>query len=143
MLFNLQGAHRFQRRAFILPQLFSFVKHFFQVFSNFFVLSSAGLSPCFAVLADSLIRLPHSVSFVKHFFQVFSNFFVLFAKLSVVTAVLSDSLSRISPFRSFVKHFFQVFQTDFQAPDSFDPRSISSTASAAGLFVSRTGSACL
>ena len=44
MLFNLQGAHRSQRRVFILPQLFSFVKHFFQVFSNSFVLSFAG--PC-------------------------------------------------------------------------------------------------
>ena len=120
MLFNLQGAHRFQRRAFILPQLFSFVKHFFQVFSNSFALSFAGLSPCFAVLANSLTRLPHSVSFVKHFFQVFQNFFVLFSKPSVVFAVLSDSLSRISPFQSFVKHFFQVFQTDFQAPDWFD-----------------------
>ena len=114
MLFNLQGAHRSQRRAFILPQLISFVKHFFQVFSNFFVLSFAGLSPCFAVLADSLIRLPRSVSFVKHFFQVFSNFFVLFAKLSVVTAVLSDSLSRISPFRSFVKHFFKFSKLIFK-----------------------------
>ena len=74
MLFNLQGAHRSQRRAFILPQLISFVKHFFQVFSNFFVLSFAGSSPCFAVLADSLIRLPHSVFFVKHFFKFFQTF---------------------------------------------------------------------
>ena len=43
MLFNLQGAHRFQRRAFILPQRFFFVKHFFQVFSNSFALSFADL----------------------------------------------------------------------------------------------------
>ena len=78
MLFNLQGAHRFQRRAFILPQRTFLVKHFFQAFSNLFVLSSADPSPGFAVLADSLIILPRSFSFVKHFFQVFANFFVPF-----------------------------------------------------------------
>ena len=35
-LFNLQGAHRSQRREFILPSRFALVKHFFQVFQNFF-----------------------------------------------------------------------------------------------------------
>ena len=113
-LFNLQGAHRFQRRAFILPQLFSFVKHFFQVFSNFFVLSFAGLSPCFAVLADSLIRLPHSVSFVKHFFKFFQTFLCFsrnsrWLPLSFQTAYrgyhLSDHLS--STFFKFSKLIFK------------------------------------
>ena len=79
MLFNLQGAHRFQRRAFILPQRPFLVKHFFQAFSNSFALSSADPSPGFAALADSLIILPRSFSFVKHFFQVFVNFFVPFS----------------------------------------------------------------
>ena len=78
MLFNLQGAHRFQRRAFILPQRPFLVKHFFQAFSNLFVLSFADPSPSFAVLADILVILPRSFSFVKHFFQVFANFFVPF-----------------------------------------------------------------
>ena len=34
-LFNLQGAHRSQRREFILPCRFVLVKNFFQVFQNF------------------------------------------------------------------------------------------------------------
>ena len=40
-LFNLQGAHRSQRREFILPHRFRLVKNFFQVFQPFFVLSDA------------------------------------------------------------------------------------------------------
>jgi hypothetical protein len=39
-LFNLQGAHRSQRREFILPHRFHLVKNFFQVFQPF-VLSDA------------------------------------------------------------------------------------------------------
>ena len=78
MLFNLQGAHRSQRRAFILPQLVFLVKHFFQAFSNSFALSFAELLLWRAVPADSLIILPRSFFLVKHFFQVFSNFFVPF-----------------------------------------------------------------
>ena len=34
-LFNLQGAHRSQRREFILPHRFRLVKNFFQVFQPF------------------------------------------------------------------------------------------------------------
>ena len=91
-LFNLQGAHRLQRRAFILPQRFFFVKHFFQVFSNSFVLSFADRSLRFAALADSLIILPRSFSLVKHFFQAFSNFFVPFRENLCGGAALADSL---------------------------------------------------
>ena len=74
-LFNLQGTHRSRRRVFILPHLVRFVKNFFRVFSNSFVLSSAAFTVAGAVLADSLIRLPHFRAFVKHFFQPGSNFF--------------------------------------------------------------------
>ena len=77
MLFNLQGAHRSQRRAFILPQLFSFVKHFFKFFQTFSCSHSQVLAVLSAALVDSLIMLPHSFSLVKHFFSSFSNFFVL------------------------------------------------------------------
>ena len=42
LIYKVHTAH--QRRAFILPHRFSFVKNFFQVFSTFFVLSFAGLS---------------------------------------------------------------------------------------------------
>ena len=122
MLFNLQGAHRPQRRAFILPQLISFVKHFFQVFSNFFALSFAGFY--------RVKRRPHGqpnyVTTLVFLCQVlFSGFFKSFSYFSGKTeggvAALTDSLSRISLQESFVKRFFQVFQTDFQAPDPSDP----------------------
>ena len=82
MLFNLQGAHRFQRRAFILPQRFFFVKHFFKFFQTLSRSHSQIVSPRFAALADSLIILPHSFPLVKHFFQAFSSFFKLFRALS-------------------------------------------------------------
>ena len=92
MLFNLQGAHRFQRRAFILPQLFFLVKHFFQVFSNSFVLSFAEPSLRRAALADSLIILPRSFSSVKHFFKFFQTFSCPSWKNLGGGAALADSL---------------------------------------------------
>ena len=62
---------------------FPLVKHFFQVFSNFFVLSSAknlnlylqALSNLAAALASSLIMLSPVLPFVKHFFQILKIFF--------------------------------------------------------------------
>ena len=91
MLFNLQGAHRSQRRAFILPQLSSFVKHFFQVFQTLSCSHSQVLAVLSAVLADSLVMLPHSFSLVKHFFKFFKLFRARSWKNSVVSAVLLDS----------------------------------------------------
>ena len=88
MLFNLQGAHRFQRRAFILPQRFFFVKHFFQVFSSSFVLSFAGL------VAE--VRCPRGqpnyiTTFVFPCQALFSSFFKLFRALSGRTLVVALS----------------------------------------------------
>ena len=73
-LFNLQGAHRSQRREFILPSRFALVKHFFQLFQNFFQRFSRGNRPAHspAALADDLFILPPLPRFVKHFFQIFS-----------------------------------------------------------------------
>ena len=55
---------------FILAQKLSFVKNFFQVFSNFFF--SAFLA---APSRKRFDILAHCFQFVKNFFQVFSNFF--------------------------------------------------------------------
>ena len=86
MLFNLQGAHRFQRRAFILPQCFFLVKHFFQVFSNSFALSFADL------VAEA--RCPRGqpnyiTTFAFPCQALFSSFFKLFRALSRKTFVVA------------------------------------------------------
>ena len=86
MLFNLQGAHRFQRRAFILPQRFFFVKHFFQVFSNSFV-------PSFADLVAEVCRPRGQPNYITTFVfpcqALFSSFFKLFRAFSGRTFVVA------------------------------------------------------
>ena len=101
----------------MIAQHFSFVKNFFQVFSNFFVLSSAGSRRHHSSsLADDLIRIPQALRFVKHFFQAFQTSFsaqlscslvvsTLFRKvfaLSQSACLYQQTLSRLStPFFSF------------------------------------------
>ena len=123
-LFNLQGTRRSRRRAFILPHLVRFVKNFFRVFSNSFVLSSAAFAVAGAVLADSLIRLPHFRAFVKHFFQPGSNFFCLppglpSAAPSALPPGLSPSEERLlilANTSSLVNTFFSLFSPFFTLP---------------------------
>ena len=52
------------RNFFILPDSFSFVKHFFQVFSTNFFVSGA-------VVSDSFYILPNPSIFVNYFFHLF------------------------------------------------------------------------
>ena len=72
-LFNLQGtgfAVLLRVSFCILSHSISFVKSFFQVFSNFFKVFHASLrSPSNSVI------LAHRFPFVKKFFQILSNFF--------------------------------------------------------------------
>ena len=74
--------HAAWRSSVILPLSFSFVKNFFQVFSDFFVLSFIGkpfsCKPFFAsavALASDLVIIPDTFSFVNTFFQFFRIFF--------------------------------------------------------------------
>ena len=69
----LQAFGRSSHNSIILPQVFSFVKNFFQVFSNFFD-SRLYLT----ALADSLDILPRQSTFVKHFLQKSAFFFVYY-----------------------------------------------------------------
>ena len=76
-LFNLQGAHRanLSRRILMIAHRFSFVKSFFQVFSNFF----SSFIRRFAAL--SLVRLSQTtwLGYHKHF--ALSSTFFKFSKL--------------------------------------------------------------
>ncbi|MGI5935033.1 MAG: hypothetical protein ACOX7A_09570, partial [Lawsonibacter sp.] len=77
-LFNLQGAHRSQRREFILPHRFRLVKNFFQVFQPFLFSRTPRRATPYLLAAsagDSLIVALLSRS-VKNFFQ---EFFVPFS----------------------------------------------------------------
>src|SRR5699024_5103337 len=103
-----QGAHRSQRREFILPSRFALVKHFFQVFQNFFQRFSRGNRPAHspAALADDLTILPPLPHFFKHFFQIF---FDLFSRLTRFRREFSLP-SRFA----LIKLVFLVFQSFFQ-----------------------------
>ena len=98
-LFNLQGAHRanLSRQILMIAQHFSFVKNFFQVFSNFFVLSSAGSRRHhLSSFADDLIRIPQALRFVKHFFQVFQTSFSAQLGCSLVVSTLFGKVFALS-----------------------------------------------
>ena len=69
-LFNLQGTHSSSGTFTIISGSVHFVKYFFQVFSNFFVLHFWTSSP-----SNSLVRIPDIARNVKHFFRFFSFFF--------------------------------------------------------------------
>ena len=101
-IYKVQSLKRYRRSSLILSQLFSFVKNFFQVFSNFFELIrfSCLLSP----RGDSSI-LSHPFPFVKNFFQVFSNFFRIFS----FARPLADSLRILAYHLHFVNTFFPLF----------------------------------
>jgi len=68
-LFNLQGTHSSSGTFTIISGSVRFVKYFFQVFLNFFVLHFWTSSP-----SNSLVRIPDSSCFVNGFFQVFLIF---------------------------------------------------------------------
>ena len=118
-LFNLQGAHRSQRREFILPSRFALVKHFFQVFQNFFQRFSKRKPsgslpgrprgrPVYITTASSLCQ------------ALFSNLFDLFSRLTRFrrgfSAALADSLRRIPHTIPLVKHFFPLFRVFSAGP---------------------------
>ena len=97
-------------------------------FFKFFQTFLCSHSPVFCRVKRRPHGQPNYVTTLVFLCQVlFSGFFKSFSYFSGKTgggvAALADSLSRISLQKSFVKHFFQVFQTDFQAPDPFDPSS--------------------
>ena len=75
-IYKVQSLRRFRRSLVILSQLFSFVKNFFQVFTNFFerIRFSCSLSP-----RGDLGILAHRLSFVKNFFQILFNFFSIYS----------------------------------------------------------------
>ena len=91
----------------------SFVKNFFQVFSNFieaFRFACCSLSN-FAMLA-------HPSSFVKNFFQILSNFFWIrysFASLASDLRILAHSCH-------FVKYYFYIFFFLFLVISIFSPK---------------------
>ena len=112
-LFNLQGARRSQRREFILPSRFALVKHFFQVFQNFFQRFSKRKPsgslpgrprgrPVYITTASSLCQALFQI-----FFDLFSRSTCFRREFS---AALADSLRRIPHPPSLVKHFFPLFR---------------------------------
>ena len=118
-LFNLQGTRRVLRRFHILALTQSFVKNFFQVFSNFFVPSFARSSFVPRCLADSFDRLPQPFLFVNTFFQVFSNFFRRRSE-SVLGLPASGKLAYlIRLFSRCQRHFSRFFR--FFHPVHFSP----------------------
>ena len=79
-LFNLQGAHRSQRREFILPHHFHLVKNFFQVFQPFLSFqTSRRAAPYFARrLSRRLAYFSASFSLCQELFSgIFQPVFVL------------------------------------------------------------------
>ncbi|MBS6533842.1 MAG: hypothetical protein KH338_09475, partial [Oscillospiraceae bacterium] len=126
-LFNLQGAHRSQRREFILPHRFRLVKNFFQVFQPFFVLSDApaGRSLFACRLSRRLTYFSTSFSLCQELFSgIFSSRFVLSSRTTIqkylrCRPVTRPALPSGDPSRkrlaiianpaSFVKNFFRVF----------------------------------
>ena len=72
-LFNLQGAHRSQRREFILPHHFRLVKNFFQVFQPFLSFQTPRRAAPYLLAASAGDSLIVALLFrsVKNFFQEF------------------------------------------------------------------------
>ena len=104
-LFNLQGTVSFggvhlmsAANFYILAQLLSFVKNFFQILSNFFKLSSRSRSARSSRNFYILAELP---SFVKNFFKFFQISFVS----AFVCCRSPDSFDILPPLPAFVKHF--------------------------------------
>jgi len=102
----------------MIAHRFRFVKNFFQVFSNFFVLSfAAQLELSRAGLAADSIRLPHSAPFVNTFFK----FSKLFSGVSLETvlaqrfrirsrAPVAQRLLILAKHPAFVNTFFHLFR---------------------------------
>ena len=112
-LFNLQGAHRSQRREFILPSRFALVKHFFQVFQNFFQ-RFLKRKPSGSLPGRPRGR-PVYITTASELCQVlFSNLFRFVLCLTrsgrEFSAALADSLRRIPHRPPLVKHFFPLFR---------------------------------
>ena len=114
LIYKVHTAH--QRRAFILPHRFAFVKNFFQVFLNFFVPSS--VARCGLLLPQRFHILPHFPGLVKYFFRLFSKSFSYPLPCSAFHRVLSDSFDRLPLSALFVKQFFEFFQSFFLHPIS-------------------------
>ena len=92
MLFNLQGAHRFQRRAFILPQRFFFVKHFFKLFQTR-SRSHSQIARWGSPPSRTAYRGYHSWNHLSStFFKFFQTFSCSFGKNLRGGAALADSL---------------------------------------------------
>ena len=84
--------------SFILSHLKSFVKYFFQLFSNSFLMNFC--------LADSLFTLSHPQAFVNKFFHFFEKFILLRSCCRFV-----DDLDTLSYLLSFVNcefHFSEI-----------------------------------
>ena len=71
-LFNLQGTHSSSGTFTIISGSVRFVKYFFQVFSNFFVLHFWTSSP-----SNSLVRIPDTKTIVNTSFDALGTFFQL------------------------------------------------------------------
>ena len=89
--------------SFSLPQVFQFVKHFFQKFQKFFLPNP---HPAALAARTNLIIIPYALAFVKYFFQGRCVFPTALPRLKHPSLKRSITIPEPTPF---CQHLFSLF----------------------------------